>query len=43
MKSWFEAKGYAKHLVEREISKLQFNIENNNTKESKSKRKYFIS
>ena len=38
MKSWFQARGYPKHLVQKEMSKVRFNKENSNTKESKSKR-----
>ena len=37
MKSWFQARGYPKHLAQREIRKLRVNIENNSTKQSKSK------
>ena len=42
MKSWFQARGYPKHLVQKEISKVQFNKENSNTKQSKSKRVIFV-
>ena len=38
MESWFQARGYPKHLVQTEMSKVRFNKENRNTKQSKSKR-----
>ena len=42
MKSWFQARGYPKHLVQKEISKVHFDKENSNTKQSKSKRVTFV-
>ena len=41
MESWFQARDYSKDLVQKEISKVRFNRENNNTKQSKSKRVTF--
>ena len=37
MKSWFQARSYTKHLAQKEISKIRFNKEDSNTKQSKSK------
>ena len=37
MKSWFQARSYPKHLAQKEMSKVRFNKENSNTKQSKSK------
>ena len=42
IKSWFQAIDYPKHLVQKEISKVQFLKENSNTKQSKSKRVIFV-
>ena len=42
MNSWFQARGYPKHLVQKEMSKVRFNKENSNTKQSKSKRVTFV-
>ena len=38
MESWFQARGYPKHLVLKEMRKVRFNKENSNTKQSESKR-----
>ena len=37
-----QARGYPKHLVQKEMTKVRFNKENSNTKQSKSKRVTFI-
>ena len=42
MESWFQATGYPKHLVQKEMSKVRFDKENSNTKQSKSKRVTFV-
>ena len=42
MESWLQARGYPKHLVQKEMSKGRFNKENSNTKQSKSKRVTFV-
>ena len=42
MESWFQARGYPKHLVQKEMSKVRFNKENSNNKQSKSKRVTFV-
>ena len=42
MKSWFQAKTYPKHLAQKETSKVRFNKENSNTKQSKSKGVTFV-
>ena len=42
MKSWFQARGYSKHLAQKEINKAQLNKENSNTKQSKSKPVLFV-
>ena len=42
IKSWFQARGYPKHFVPKEMSKVWFNKENSNTKQSKSKRVTFV-
>ena len=34
-KSWFHARSYPKHLSQNEISKVRFNKENSNTKQTK--------
>ena len=41
MKSWFQARGYPKHLVQNEMNKVWFNKEKRNTKQSASKRVTF--
>ena len=35
MKSWFQARSYPKHLAQNEMSKVRFNKENSNTKQTK--------
>ena len=42
MKSWFQARSYPKHLAQKEMSKVRFNKENSNTKQSKSKGVTFV-
>ena len=42
LKSWFQARSYPKHLVEKKMGKVPFNKENSNTKQSKSKRVTFV-
>ena len=42
LKSWFQARGYPKHLVQKEMSKVRLYNENSNTKQSKSKRVTFV-
>ena len=42
MKSWFQARSYHKHLPRKEMSKVRFNKENSNTKQSKSKGVTFV-
>ena len=39
--SWFQARVYPKHLVQKEMSKVRFNKENSNTKQIKSKQVTF--
>ena len=41
MESWLQARVYPKHLVQKEMSKVQFNKENSNTKQIKSKQVTF--
>ena len=38
MKSSFQTRGYSKHLVQKEMSKVRFNKENSNTKQCKYER-----
>ena len=42
MKSWFQATSYPKHLAQTKMGKVQFNKENNNTEQSKSKGVTFV-
>ena len=42
MESWFQARGYPKRVVQKEMSKVRFNKENSNTKQNKSKRVTFV-
>ena len=42
MESRFQARGYPKHLVQKQMSKVRSNKENSNTKQSKSKRVTFV-
>ena len=35
IKSWFQARSYPKHLAQNEMSKVRFNKENSNTKQTK--------
>ena len=35
MNSWFDARSYPKHLAQNEMSKVRFNKENSNTKQTK--------
>ena len=42
MESWFEARGYPKHLVQKGMIKVQLNKENSNTKHSNFKRVTFV-
>ena len=41
-KSWFQARGYPKHLVQKEMSKVRLYKENINNKQSKSERVTFL-
>ena len=42
MESWFQVRGYTKHLVQNEMNKFLFNKENSNIKQSKSKQVTFV-
>ena len=42
MKSWPQAKPYPKHLAQKETSRVRFNKENSNTKQSESKGVTFV-
>ena len=42
MKSWFQARGYPKHLFQKEMNKVWFNKQKSNTKRSKSKQVIFV-
>ena len=42
MKSWFQARVYRKHLIQKEMNKVRFNKENSNTKQIKPKRVTFV-
>ena len=42
IKSWFQSRGYPKHLVQKEMNKVLFDKENSNTKQNKPKRVPFV-
>ena len=42
IESWFQARGYPRHLVQKEMNKVQFNKENTSNKQNKSKQVIFV-